>query len=359
MIAEGGYGSSLLDNLGNVLGGGAATDAVVRAGGRLVPGLLGARTETVTGMIAGGSGVRRSSVTTMLGLAAPIVMSVIGKQIAAQGLDGPGLLNMLAEQRTTIMRAAPAGLASLFGARDAERAPAEPWAERAPVEPRVSNERVPAERIAPERIAAEPIERERTPAGAQWWPAALLAGLAALGLLFYFARARGPEVPATSTETPAASVRQTTTMTLPGGKHVTVGQNGPVYQLGTFLADTSSGAAAVPKHIVFDDLNFETGSARLTPASQQTVDALVSVLQAYPSAQVSLEGHTDSTGDPTANKTLSMQRAQAVKDMLVRGGVTGDRVTVEGYGQDRPVAPNDTEAGRARNRRLELVVLKR
>jgi OmpA-OmpF porin, OOP family len=74
---------------------------------------------------------------------------------------------------------------------------------------------------------------------------------------------------------------------------------------------------------------------------------------------VVLEGHTDATGDATANKALSLQRAEAVKQMLVTGGVAADRIEAQGYGQDRPVAENNSDAGRALNRRLELVVTKR
>lgn len=70
-------------------------------------------------------------------------------------------------------------------------------------------------------------------------------------------------------------------------------------------------------------------------------------------------GHTDNTGDATSNVTLSQNRANAVRDMLVNGEVSADRMTTAGYGQDRPIAFNDTEEGKARNRRTELVVLKR
>jgi outer membrane protein OmpA-like peptidoglycan-associated protein len=136
-----------------------------------------------------------------------------------------------------------------------------------------------------------------------------------------------------------------------------VDQGGSVHQLSTYLADKP--ATDVPKRFVFDDLHFETGSTRLTPEGQRTVDSLLLVLKAYPSVQIALEGHTDATGDAAANKTLSQQRADAVKQTLVSGGVAAERVKAEGYGQERPVADNNTDAGRARNRRLELVVVQR
>ena len=72
-----------------------------------------------------------------------------------------------------------------------------------------------------------------------------------------------------------------------------------------------------------------------------------------------LEGHTDNTGDTEENKKLSLARAEAVKDALLRGGIDASRMTTEGYGQEKPVASNDTDAGKAKNRRLELVVVKK
>jgi outer membrane protein OmpA-like peptidoglycan-associated protein len=86
------------------------------------------------------------------------------------------------------------------------------------------------------------------------------------------------------------------------------------------------------------------------------VTNLSRILNAYPTAQVQLSGHTDNTGTPDANQNLSLNRANAVKQMLVDGGIAADRIATIGYGQDRPIASNDAEEGRAKNRRLELTV---
>ncbi|HVI85061.1 MAG TPA: OmpA family protein [bacterium] len=72
-----------------------------------------------------------------------------------------------------------------------------------------------------------------------------------------------------------------------------------------------------------------------------------------------MDGYTDNTGDAAANKKLSLDRANAVKDLLMKGGVEESRMTTQGFGQDNPIASNDTEEGKAKNRRLELVVEKR
>jgi len=124
-----------------------------------------------------------------------------------------------------------------------------------------------------------------------------------------------------------------------------------------WLASTSD--TNVPKRFVFDDLKFESDSTKLTPDSVPTVKTLTAVLRAYPAVTVALEGHTDSTGDPSANKKLSLDRADAVKDIMVKDGIAESRITATGFGEENPVASNDTAQGRALNRRLELVVLKR
>jgi OmpA-OmpF porin, OOP family len=146
-------------------------------------------------------------------------------------------------------------------------------------------------------------------------------------------------------------------LTLPGGAVISVPEGSLDYNLAKFLADGNS--SELPKTFVFDNLNFNTGTTQLTPESQPTVSSLVVILKAYPSTEVQLVGHTDNTGDAAANMKLSQDRASAVRDMLVNGGVDGNRITTAGYGQDKPVASNDTEEGRAKNRRTELVVTKK
>ena len=113
----------------------------------------------------------------------------------------------------------------------------------------------------------------------------------------------------------------------------------------------------MPKPFVFEDLNYQTGIAGLTPESARTVADVVAILKAYPAAKVRLEGHTDNTGDPAANKQLSLDRAKSVRDMMVANGIDAARLDYAGFGQERPIASNDTDEGRAKNRRTELVVV--
>lgn len=105
-----------------------------------------------------------------------------------------------------------------------------------------------------------------------------------------------------------------------------------------------------------DKILFETGKARLDERSIGVLDALVGGSLACLSARITVEGHTDSDGDPASNQALSEARAAAVVDYLVAAGIAPERLTSVGYGETRPVASNDTDAGKQQNRRIDFKV---
>jgi len=102
-------------------------------------------------------------------------------------------------------------------------------------------------------------------------------------------------------------------------------------------------------------INFDTGKADLKPETQGTIDQIVALLKDNEDLKVSLEGHTDNVGQPAANKTLSEQRAKSVMNAVVKGGVAAARLSAVGWGQEKPLADNRSEDGRAKNRRVEIV----
>lgn len=102
-------------------------------------------------------------------------------------------------------------------------------------------------------------------------------------------------------------------------------------------------------------INFDTNKAVIKPESQPLVRQIVELMRGQPGLKVSIEGHTDSQGTPAANKTLSLDRAKAVVAAVMAQGISADRMGAVGWGQERPVADNRTEEGRAKNRRVELV----
>jgi len=101
--------------------------------------------------------------------------------------------------------------------------------------------------------------------------------------------------------------------------------------------------------------SFAFNKATLTAEGRQHVDHAVQVLRDESSLAVSVEGHTDSVGSDAYNMKLSQRRADAVRDYMVAHGIAADRITTEAFGETRPVASNDTAAGRAENRRVEII----
>lgn len=100
---------------------------------------------------------------------------------------------------------------------------------------------------------------------------------------------------------------------------------------------------------------FSTGSANLSQASYQTIKEVATLLNRYaPRLKLSIEGHTDNVGGVEANKKLSLQRAVAVKNELVKNGVKSERLDTIGWGSEKPIAPNDSERGRLKNRRVAI-----
>ena len=110
---------------------------------------------------------------------------------------------------------------------------------------------------------------------------------------------------------------------------------------------------------IMDKVQFETGKAALLPASNALLDEVAKMLKDNPQVeQISVEGHTDSTGSPDFNRKLSQQRAESVAKYLSSKGVKAARMEPKGFGPDRPVADNESEQGREANRRVEFNILK-
>ena len=102
-------------------------------------------------------------------------------------------------------------------------------------------------------------------------------------------------------------------------------------------------------------ITFDVGKATIKPESMGEINRIVQLMNENPTFKFSVEGHTDSTGNPTSNQTLSEQRSQAIVAKLVELGIAQDRLTAVGKGQNSPIADNNTDEGRAKNRRVEFV----
>ena len=107
----------------------------------------------------------------------------------------------------------------------------------------------------------------------------------------------------------------------------------------------------------FDGINFATGKADITGDSAKVLGEIGNLLARKPDWRLRIEGHTDDVGSPGYNAALSSERAAAVQNYLLAKGVPRNRLGTIGHGEAAPVAPNDTEEGRQRNRRVEIKIV--
>jgi OmpA-OmpF porin, OOP family len=107
------------------------------------------------------------------------------------------------------------------------------------------------------------------------------------------------------------------------------------------------------KPFILSGVNFDTAKATIRPESFKQLDEVVDFMAHKKEARIEISGHTDNVGNPQANKTLSEKRAQACRNYIVSKGIDKKRLDAVGEGDERPIAPNDTDEGRQRNRRIE------
>ncbi|HLK93459.1 MAG TPA: OmpA family protein [Polyangia bacterium] len=309
----------------------------------------GTRGSKIAEAVARASGIKADSAHQLLGGATGAALLAIGRN--AERLDPGGLQAMLGEQRGEFVRRLPAPVASLFdGARAGGPGAVEPA--RAVERPEVVER---PEIVERSRVAGEPAIRRVAGGERRGW----LAPLVLLGALFLIAlplmRAlRRPVVRVVPIGgLPAETMRGATLpLSLPNGQRLTVRQGSPTQHLAAFMA----GSQATPARFTLAPLNFEFGSTQLTPESMTTLDEVAAILRAYPTATIRVESYTDSVGTAASNLDLSRDRSETVKGLLGGKGIEPTRVATAGLGQENPVASNETEGGRALNRRTDIVV---
>jgi OOP family OmpA-OmpF porin len=326
ILDTGKYDGSALNNLGSLFSGGETTQKAITQGKDTLSSLFGNKTEGLVDQIARFAGLRTGSAASLLALILPLILSLLGRQRSTIGQSPSALASLLGEQKGFLSGLLPAGIGSFLG-----------WTGYETARPRETTAYVEPKRETPSWLM----------------PLLILSGIVLVALAWLLSR------PSPVSEIPVAArpAAKMTDLPLPGGMKVSVPEGSFNYSLHQWLAGTTD--TTVPKRFVFDNLNFETGSTKLTPESAPTVESLVVILKAYPNVAVRLEGHTDNTGDAAANKKLSLDRAVTVKEIMITGGIADGRIGTDGYGEEKPIAPNETEEGRAKNRRTELVVEKR
>lgn len=137
---------------------------------------------------------------------------------------------------------------------------------------------------------------------------------------------------------------------------------GPVDSDGDGIIDDNDYCPDTPKGATVDDrgcwvlqgIEFETNKAEIRPEFEPELEAVVTVLKNNPAVRIQVQGHTDSVGNADYNRQLSDKRAKAVMEYLIQEGIDRKRLSAMGMGEARPIASNDSAAGRERNRRVEL-----
>jgi outer membrane protein OmpA-like peptidoglycan-associated protein len=299
-----------------------ATAEVARSSEGFLSGLFGNKQRGVVDGLASTAGVSSSTASKLLGLALPMVMGFVGKQVSSRNMDASGLRGFLTSQRKQLGGALPGPLSQLVGG-DTD------------VRDGVSGRRA---------VAYHGEEAVRKPRLGRW----LLLAAAIAAALFLLMSRRGARRQATSIPTP--QTQSFANLPRPTALHA-----GSV----TALSEALGGAGALPQRFVLGDLTFRTESAEIDPASARVLDDVAHAMVASPGGRIRVEGHTDSTGMRDVNQQLSQARAESTRTYLMSRGISGDRIEAVGYGADRPIADNDHAAGRADNRRTEIVVVSR
>lgn len=335
--------------------------SMLEQGWGLVKNLFGSQSDNFLSKLAGFSGGKVSTITSLLGFAAPMILRWIGGQVSSKGLNASSLLDIFKGQKQSIMSAVPGdlNLGSVFS--NAFSAPSSSSAPRATYE-----------------------EPASSGGGNKWLlPLLLLLGLGAL-LWWWLGRDKGETATETvqvTTPEPAAEVTTVDPaalgifdsvanrfvynvgalgdITLPDGSKLNVGANSTEAKLFNFLNDNNVSVNTEDKTkgwISLDRVYFETNKNTLTAESVGQLRNIAAILKAFPNASVKFGGYTDNTGDEAANMKLSADRALAAMNEIAGLGIDKARLASEGYGSQWPLASNETAAGRALNRRVDVRV---
>lgn len=432
LMRTSGFDGAKPAGLASLLGGGTGLTDLITKGAPLAASLLGGRQSGVTDWLASMAGIGPRSSSSLLGLAMPVVMNLIGGQMRKGGGFNQNVLGeLLGGQGQYLRDKAPAGLAAALGVPD------------------FSKLGVTAKAAAPAPKVEYKSEPPKKDSGTNWLPWLLIPLLALLGWWWFANRepvgTLEPRIAIVNDEGKivcSASVRDEATRdailkalrgTFGEGTNcdVTIDRNikriawlpnvdkvlaalkvpgtdfvldGPNARLGGWLsaadrkrimdelaglfgtgyawgdaadktteyivgakakalaALTALGAAFSAEPFIsamnVAVINFATGSAEIPAGDQDLITQAATVLKTAPKGTIiEIGGHTDNTGDPAANQKLSEDRANAVRNALVAAGVDGAMIVAKGYGDTKPVASNDSEFGRFRNRRIEYSVV--
>lgn len=314
---------------------------------KFLPAVFGDKTAGITTLISHLSGVKTSSASSLLAMAVPMMMGGVNKVLGGAP-SASQLSSLLQSQKDNIVGQIPSGLGNVLG---------------------LGNLGIDKQDI-----------NQAVAKGKSWLPRIIGIIVLSLIILFFWKlcskehnatnQVAHEETTNTSLQLdnqPAANTHQGTVkaawehlgkffaVKLPNGVELSIPEYGVENKLLTFIKDTNQPTDKV-SWFSFDRLLFETGSTQLTADSSEQLQNIAEILKAYPKVTIKIGGYTDNTGTAEVNARVSQDRADTVRNQLIALGIGADRIEAKGYGQEHPVAPNDTEEDRAKNRRIDVLV---
>ena len=272
---------------------------MMSAGKQMLSTIFGGAEGALARALGAGTGLQHGVTSSLMSMAAPMVLSFLQRQVRYGGLNMEGLGNLLQREIPSIRAVLPAGVTSLL------------WPEQ-------------REAMVASPAAVQTATARRSTAG--WLiPLLLLALIPALFWLFGYKHKPVAQIPP-----PAAGIANRAAPEVP-----------------------TMPKSSLPGNM---DLYFDTGLNRLRPDSYARLVEFAAALAKTPGARVIINGYTDNVGNATSNIRLSQERADAIKANLVSMGISADRLTAQGFGEENPIADNATAKGRELNRRVTVKI---
>lgn len=348
-------------------------DSLLEKGKSLLGGLFGGDTGAVTDAISSSSGLSGAKTTGLLAMIVPLITGYISKLMASKGWGISDLLGKIFESKSDIAAALPSGLSDSLGLASINI-------------PKVDIPKVDIPKVDIPKTNYADIERPKAGGSFLKWLIPLLVIL--LGAWWIMGKSGCNKTEMTNvTDSLSANVDSAGTAIdsaadavvstvagklneagdfvkdlgakiskkLPDGAELSIAENSVENSLISFIEDKNKPVDKTT-WFTFDRLYFETGKSTLKAESQEQLKNIAAILKAYPNVQLKMGGYTDNTGDAAVNQKISNERANTAMQALIKLGVDAKRLSAEGYGQDHPIASNDTPEGRAQNRRIDVRV---
>lgn len=399
VIQRGKHDGSINERLADYLRDKESFTLLFDQGSSLVSQILPDKKSSIATLISQFASIRNSSATSVMAVVAPVIVGKLGKLANSQGLDKLHLANYLLEQKVYLIDETPESLQpkmidtlgiAVFMSQEIK--PIQ-FAPAAPIKSNSVNNPIASKPLQEEKVtySGKNYESESNSGMGsipKWFLPSVLI-VAVIAGLAYFAftydwKSLSPasdsmvdssemeevtgavidtsNLPKDTTiakvDTNALVKEETKTIgvNLPNGQKVDLTNGSFTYNFARYLADST---ATVNRVFTFDNIGFEGNTGALTAGSDKTVIDLAKIMEAYPRVQIKLTAYTDNMGDSLQNKRLSSRRAVAIRNILIGNGIKAIRIDFSGRGAQNPIASNATEEGKAKNRRIELKVVKK